>query len=305
MIHVALWLNMISFALLFAGFGAEMLAWLRRRESWRALYLWYIGMYAVFSFLQTFAFFNMRYLERPIPGLSAAFAYFRTAISIVLIAVISQYLAKASGLRLGKAGRSALFLPAAATAVVIAGLFAGAPPVLGVALNLAYNAAIALASFLAARRVAAGKADTPRSEVLPFLRLSALLFALLTLLGIAMVTGMVQGGSAPIAVGVNGVFCLAWGLLLVVSAFRRARPEPSLGEGLHPRFMADYAFSPREAEVIELLVQGLSNKEIGEKLFIASRTVETHVYNIYRKCGCRNKVELLNKARSYAGAGIA
>jgi DNA-binding CsgD family transcriptional regulator len=39
----------------------------------------------------------------------------------------------------------------------------------------------------------------------------------------------------------------------------------------------------REKEVRELLIQGLSNKEIGRKLGISRKTVETHVRNIYQK----------------------
>jgi len=34
-------------------------------------------------------------------------------------------------------------------------------------------------------------------------------------------------------------------------------------------------------------------------LCVAEKTVETHLYNIYRKCGCRNRVELLNSLRRY------
>lgn len=144
MVHIVLWLNILSFTLLFAGLGAEFLAWLRRREAWRALYLWYIGTYAFFSLLQTFAYFSVQYLQEPITGLYLAFGYYRSAISVVLIAVISRYIAAASGLRLGKAGRAALFIPAAVTATGIAALLAGGPAVLGAILNLAFNSAIAL-----------------------------------------------------------------------------------------------------------------------------------------------------------------
>jgi hypothetical protein len=144
------------------------------------------------------------------------------------------------------------------TAAGIAAMLAGGPAVLAVIPNLAFNSFIAIASLLASLRVAAGKADTPRSEVLPFLRLSALLFAFLSILGFSMVAGIVRESNALIPVGANGLFCLAWGVLLVVSALRRARPEG--GRGAHPRFIADFPFSPREAEVIELLVLGLPNK---------------------------------------------
>jgi LuxR family maltose regulon positive regulatory protein len=53
--------------------------------------------------------------------------------------------------------------------------------------------------------------------------------------------------------------------------------------------------SPREMEVLEALVEGLSNKEVGEKLFISVSTVKTHIINIYSKLGVKNRVEAVNK----------
>lgn len=53
--------------------------------------------------------------------------------------------------------------------------------------------------------------------------------------------------------------------------------------------------SPREIEVFTALVDGLSNKEIGEKLFISVSTVKTHIINIYSKLGVKNRVEAVNE----------
>lgn len=50
----------------------------------------------------------------------------------------------------------------------------------------------------------------------------------------------------------------------------------------------------REKEIAEYICMGLSNKEIGEKLFISANTVKNHVYNIYKKVNVKNKVELIN-----------
>lgn len=50
----------------------------------------------------------------------------------------------------------------------------------------------------------------------------------------------------------------------------------------------------REKEIVDYISMGLSNKEIGEKLFISSNTVKNHVYNIYKKVNVKNKVELIN-----------
>lgn len=45
----------------------------------------------------------------------------------------------------------------------------------------------------------------------------------------------------------------------------------------------------KELQVIELVSQGLGNKEIAEKLFIAITTVRTHLANIYLKFGVSQK----------------
>jgi DNA-binding NarL/FixJ family response regulator len=51
--------------------------------------------------------------------------------------------------------------------------------------------------------------------------------------------------------------------------------------------------SPREFEILHLVSQGLSSKQISEKLFISERTVANHRLNIMNKCGVKNTVELV------------
>ncbi len=62
------------------------------------------------------------------------------------------------------------------------------------------------------------------------------------------------------------------------------------GQGL-PGESESYGLTAREIEVLELLSQGLTDKEIGEALSISVRTVETHVGSILRKLGARNRAE--------------
>jgi DNA-binding CsgD family transcriptional regulator len=40
--------------------------------------------------------------------------------------------------------------------------------------------------------------------------------------------------------------------------------------------------SHREAEVVELVAQGLSNKEVADKLFVTEKTIKFHLTNIYK-----------------------
>jgi DNA-binding NarL/FixJ family response regulator len=47
----------------------------------------------------------------------------------------------------------------------------------------------------------------------------------------------------------------------------------------------------REIEVLALLVNGLSNREMADQLVLSPRTVERHLENVYRKTGARNRAE--------------
>jgi len=52
----------------------------------------------------------------------------------------------------------------------------------------------------------------------------------------------------------------------------------------------------RENEILELVAQGIGNKEISERLFISVRTVETHKTHILDKLGLKNATELIKYA---------
>lgn len=49
------------------------------------------------------------------------------------------------------------------------------------------------------------------------------------------------------------------------------------------------SLSPREEEILRLLAEGMTDREIGEALTISTRTVESHVSNILRKLDARNR----------------
>jgi DNA-binding NarL/FixJ family response regulator len=56
------------------------------------------------------------------------------------------------------------------------------------------------------------------------------------------------------------------------------------------------SFTAREWQVFDLLVSGLSSKQIAYELEISSRTVEIHRANLLRKMGVRNTVSLIRAA---------
>lgn len=54
--------------------------------------------------------------------------------------------------------------------------------------------------------------------------------------------------------------------------------------------------TPRELEVLRLIVDGLTNREIAEKLFISIKTVQAHRGNMMEKLGLHDRVELVKFA---------
>lgn len=55
------------------------------------------------------------------------------------------------------------------------------------------------------------------------------------------------------------------------------------------RFAKRYGLSKRETEILELILEGKTNQEIADELFLALGTVKTHVHNILKKCGLKSR----------------
>ena len=56
--------------------------------------------------------------------------------------------------------------------------------------------------------------------------------------------------------------------------------------------------SAREREVLSLVAEGLSNREVGRRLHIAESTVKSHLNNVYGKLGVKNRTQAATKARA-------
>jgi DNA-binding NarL/FixJ family response regulator len=52
-----------------------------------------------------------------------------------------------------------------------------------------------------------------------------------------------------------------------------------------------FGLSRRELEVLALIAEGITNREIGERLFISQKTVAVHIGNILSKLGASGRVE--------------
>lgn len=63
-----------------------------------------------------------------------------------------------------------------------------------------------------------------------------------------------------------------------------------------PPAKADYNLTPREIEVLNMLIQGYDNKMIAEKMFLSTYTIRAHMRNIYDKLHVHSKSQAVAKA---------
>jgi two-component system response regulator DesR len=57
------------------------------------------------------------------------------------------------------------------------------------------------------------------------------------------------------------------------------------------------ALSAREWEVLRLIGDGATNKEIATQLFLSPHTVKDHTRTLYRRLGARNRAEAIQRAQ--------
>jgi DNA-binding CsgD family transcriptional regulator len=98
----------------------------------------------------------------------------------------------------------------------------------------------------------------------------------------------------PKGLSVFPLFYLTMSLSMLVAAIKdilAPETQRALGD-LDESLFHKYDLTKREAEILPLLLQFMSYKEIGEALFISPGTVRTHLIHIYQKTGVRGRLEL-------------
>lgn len=113
---------------------------------------------------------------------------------------------------------------------------------------------------------------------------------LLVLVLLVMVAGWAVPDWQPLPRSLaSGIFLLLFNLFPLF--WLRLAPPPA--EAPRSLQFERLGITPREREIIELIQAGKTNREIADQLFISVATVKDHNNNLFRKCGVRNRVELV------------
>jgi DNA-binding CsgD family transcriptional regulator len=141
-------------------------------------------------------------------------------------------------------------------------------------------------------------------RVLLYGLLGGLLIALLKLIEFkyfvhALPTEIYGGLVALIFTGVGGYLGLRWTRRREVVVVKEV-PVRSREGGpfvLDAARLKELGITRREHEILALIAQGLSNREIGEKLFVSENTVKTHSSRLFDKLAVRRRVQAVERAR--------
>lgn len=95
-----------------------------------------------------------------------------------------------------------------------------------------------------------------------------------------------------IVIGAIALAFFALGLFLARKYFNKPKPV-----AVDERAIQKLGISKRELEVLQCIANGLSNAQIGDKLFVSESTVKTHISNLLVKLDAKRRTEAVKIAR--------
>ena len=110
--------------------------------------------------------------------------------------------------------------------------------------------------------------------------------------------GEVYGGLVAVIFTVVGVWPgLKWTRAKEVVFVKEIRVRENGPFVLNAGALQESGLTPREHEILGLIAEGLSNREIGERLFVSENTVKTHSARVFEKLDVGRRTQAVQEAR--------
>lgn len=125
---------------------------------------------------------------------------------------------------------------------------------------------------------------------------SALIVALLILFQLSKYAYISGDISIEIAIAIIAMVFFAIGVYLNKKSLHKNTSEPKAVD--HSK-IEELGISKREYEVLVGISEGLSNKEIAQKLFVSESTIKTHVSNVLVKLDAKRRTQAIQRAKDF------
>ena len=122
-----------------------------------------------------------------------------------------------------------------------------------------------------------------------------LILAILLLFQVSKYATLYGSINTELVIGIFAIIFFFLGIYLNKRSLQKAALAPN---EIDHRKIKQLEISEREYEVLIGISEGLSNKEIGEKLFVSESTVKTHVSNLLLKLNAKRRTQALQIAKS-------
>lgn len=282
----SLWISILAFTLLGAG---NVTAWrfaVQMKKQTEILYAALLSVYNIWLILYTFILFTNVYVMELSAQALASFGMLRTLFTIIIL-VLYSYLSISTISSLSAATIYLICLvPALVYLLSMLIFFTSITVIISAAITLLY----ALVLFFVS---AAGLQYSQNAHILRIRRFFIITAIYQLSMIILSIPSIYLYASPFILVFPRALFCGALGISELICFFRYENTSTT-SHPLPENMFQQYGLTKREQEIAELVQQGLPVKTIAGHLFISPRTVETHITNMYNKCGCSSRGEFLH-----------
>lgn len=108
---------------------------------------------------------------------------------------------------------------------------------------------------------------------------------------------MLHDITVEVYVAVIATFCTALGVWAGLRLTRQTRTEVVQIGSVPKTNREEFDISEREYEVLRLMAEGCSNREIADRLFISTNTVKSHAANLFFKLEVKRRTQAVHEAR--------